>query len=160
MNITKRPIGRPSIYTTHIQPYLDIILILKQEGKNDEYIAKLLKVSTFAFVKYKKQIDEFTMAYTQGQQRMVDKAEATLFDVAMGRVQRRMVKVRKDAKGNITSTEETIESMPPDISAIIFILKGHRRSIYNNKDIIDNEFTEIKEEETFASKFLGAIDEK
>lgn len=151
--------GRPNVYDTRIAPFLDVITLLKEEGKTDYFIAKLLKINQSTLITHRKKIEEYSQAYTQGQQRMVDRVEATLFDVAMGRTQRKVIKVRKNAEGKITSTEETIEMLPPDVSAIIFLLKGHRRALYNEK-AFEQDVIEIPENETFATKFLGAIDEK
>lgn len=156
---TQKKTGRPSIYETRIAPYLDVIAYMKSQGRTDDEVVKMLGVSKRSFNNHKVVVDEFVQSYAQGKERMVDAVEATVFDIAMGRVQRKMVKIRKNAEGKVTSTEETIENQPPNISAAIFILKGLRKDIYNN-DTFEQDVIEIPENETFAAKFLGAIDEK
>ena len=42
--MAKKKVGRPNLYKSRIEPYLDLITDLKAQGKDDEYIFKLLNV--------------------------------------------------------------------------------------------------------------------
>lgn len=148
--------GRPSVYETRIAPYLDVISYMKSEGKTDDFIAKMLGISKNTLVTHKSNIDEFFVAYTQGKEKMVDKIEATVFDIAFGRTQRKIYKERKNAMGQITFTETTIENIPPLFSAVEFILKGLRKEVWNDKV---EEVFESPESVPFAERFIEAIDE-
>lgn len=157
MSKPRNKVGRPNIYDTRIKPYLEVISFMKSVGKPDTEICEMLQISPNAFLKHKKKVDEFMRAYAHGREHMVDVTEATVFDIAYGRTQKITLKERRDGAGNLIGTEKIVEQLPPDFSAVKFILKGLRREVWNDKHFEEEMPPEVI---SFTEKFIEAIDDK
>lgn len=139
--MAKKKVGRPNLYKSRIEPYLDLITDLKAQGKDDEYIFKLLNVSSRTYYTHKSIIDEFSQSYKKGQDRLLDSLEATLYELALGKATKKTVKTKTGAYGELISTDEVIEYLPPDKIALFFAMTNisdkwkHKQEVSTNNNI-------------------------
>lgn len=137
--MAKKPkkLGRPNLYTSRIEPYLDLIAKLRAEGKDDKYIYTLLKVSERTFYTHKSIIDEFSQSYENGNDIVLKKIENSLYELALGKAVKRTSITRTSAEGAI-SYEEKIEYLPPDKIAAFFVLTNRRGDDWKHKQEVVN----------------------
>lgn len=133
----KKKVGRPNLYKTRIEPYLDLIARLKAEGKDDEYIYTLLGISERTFYTHKSIIDEFSQSYRNGDDVLLKEIENSLYELALGKAVKRTSITRTSAEGMI-SYEEKIERLPPDKVAAFFVLTNRRSDEWKHKQEVIN----------------------
>lgn len=129
--------GRPSAYDNKIQPYLREIGILRSKGIVYGQIAKMLNIAESTLYKHKADIEEFTEALKKGNAELIDELEATLYDLAKGKVTRKKTKIEYYPDGNIRSKEETEEQLAPNVAALIFSLTNLAPDKWNNKQEVN-----------------------
>lgn len=131
--------GRPSKYDTQLKPYIRYIGHLRKEGMLYKDIAKMLNIAESTLYKHKSEIEEFTEAIKKGNDQLIDELEATLYDLAKGRVVRKKKKIEYFPDGRIKSREETEEQMAPNVAALIFSLTNLKPDKWSNKQEVNLE---------------------
>ena len=152
--MAKRSVGRPNVYDKRIQPFLREITTLRLAGTDYETIAKLLKIATSSLYKHKAYIEELLEATKKGNNGLIEKIEASLYDMALGRVKVTKTKTLYDSEGNVRSREETVETLAPNPVAVIFSLTNLAPEKWKNKQ------TETVIPETEQDDEMGELDEK
>lgn len=120
--MAKRPNGRPSVYDQRIQPFLREITALRVAGVNYDVIAKMLKIGESTLYKHKAYIEEFLEATKKADGGLVEKLEASLYDMALGRVKVTKTKTYYNGDGSVRAKEEAVETLAPNPIALIFSL--------------------------------------
>lgn len=131
---TPKKNGRPNLYKTRIEPYLDIIADLRAKGRTDQFIADMLGITRKTFFTHKSKVDEFLHVYQNADEVLLDEIENSLFELALGKATKRTMITRKDADGNITSQEERVEQLPPDKIAAFFVLTNRRNDEWKHRN--------------------------
>jgi len=131
--------GRPSVYDTKIKPHLKSISILRANGTTFEELAVLLGVSNKTIYNYKNDIEEFLQSIKKGTDLLIDELEATLYDLAKGKVVRKKTKIEYYPDSSIRSKEETEEQLAPNVAALIFSLTNLAPDKWNNKQDVNLE---------------------
>jgi hypothetical protein len=133
--------GRPNKYITNIEPYLSEISILRSGGIEYEKIAKMIGIAPSTLYKHKLEIEEFSEATKKGTNILVEQLEATLYDLALGRVVKKKTKIIYDAEGKIRGSEVNEETMTPDNVSLFFALTNlapdrwkHRQQVEEDTD--------------------------
>lgn len=129
--------GRPSAYDNKIQPYLREIGILRSKGIVYGQIAKMLNIAESTLYKHKADIEEFTEALKKGNAELVEKLEATLYDLAIGNVKVTKTKTYYDKEGNVKSKEVQEETLSPNLGALIFNLTNLAPEKWSNKQEVN-----------------------
>lgn len=114
--------GRPNKYITNIEPYLNEISILRSTGVEYDKIARMLNIAPSTLYKHKVEIEAFSESTKKGTDVLVDKLEATLYDLALGRIIKTKTKKAYDADGNFRIVEEVEETLAPDNVSLFFAL--------------------------------------
>lgn len=76
--------SNPCKYFSHVEPYLKEIKALRQKGESERNIAKKLKVSWGAFLRYKKQFPEFEEVLKESKELLVAELKKSVWKEAMG----------------------------------------------------------------------------
>ncbi len=130
--------GRPNLYATRIEPYLDIIADLRAKGKTDDFIAGMLGVSKRTFFTHRSKVDEFLQIYKNADDILIKEIENSLYDLALGKAVKRTITTKKGAYGEITSQEERLEYLPPDKIAAFFVLTNRKSDEWKHKQEVIN----------------------
>ena len=139
--------GRPSKYDTHIKPYLREIRQLRAIGTEYSKIAQMLHIGETTLYKHKAEIEEFAESIKKGDNQLVDEMEATLYDLAKGKVVRNKTKINYSADGKILNREETTEELAPNLGALIFSLTNLAPDKWKNKQSVTTmPYDEIEED--------------
>jgi hypothetical protein len=139
--------GRPSKYDTHIKPYLREIRQLRAIGTEYSKIAQMLHIGETTLYKHKGEIEEFAESIKKGDNQLVDEMEATLYDLAKGKVVRKKSKINYNADGKILNREETTEELAPNLGALIFSLTNLAPDKWKNKQSVTTmPYDEIEED--------------
>lgn len=133
-----KPNGRPNLYATRIEPYLDIIADLRAKGKTDEFIADMLGITRKTFFTHRSKVDEFLHAYKNADDIILRDIENSLYELALGKAVKRTVTTRKDGYGQILTIDEKIEHLPPDKIAAFFVLTNRRGDEWKHKQEVTN----------------------
>lgn len=129
--------GRPDLYATRIEPYLDIIADLREKGKTDDFIAKMLGITKKTFFTHRSKVDEFLQIYKNAEDVLLKEIENSLYELALGKAVKRTSITRTSAEGAI-SYEEKIERLPPDKIAAFFVLTNRRGDDWKHKQEVIN----------------------
>lgn len=131
--------GRPSKYSTHVEPRLAEITDWVRNGASDREVAQRLGISADSLIVYKKQFPEFseclknTRAYVDGQ------VENSLLKRALGYTYEETTK-ELDATGKKIIKTVT-KHVSPDTTAMIFWLKNRRPKEWRDVKNIDANVT-------------------
>lgn len=131
--------GRPSVYDTKIKPNLREIKILRANGTSIEDIARIFNVSRKTIYNHINEVDEFLHTIKKGSDILVEELEATLYDLAKGKVVRKKTKINYDSSGNPLNKEETEEQLAPNVAALIFSLTNLAPDRWTNKQEVNLE---------------------
>lgn len=138
MSKPKNKGGRPNLYKTRIEPYLDIIADLRSKGRTDEFIADMLGITRKTFFTHRSKVDEFLHAYRNADEVLLQNIENSLYDLALGKAIKRTITRRTGALGELISQDEKIEHLPPDKVAAFFVLTNRKGDEWRNKQEITN----------------------
>lgn len=135
---------RKSKYETHVKPYFDDIFYWRSHGWDLSRIALELGVAESTFMKYKKDISEFSELLKKADKskprNIALKAENALKDKL---VDREFEEVHTeqwvDNNGNVTKKhiKKVKKTIPADTTAVIFALKSNDRERYGERDLLD-----------------------
>ena len=124
--------ARPTMWQTHIKPYLEEIEAIKKQGKTDKQIAEYLGIGYTTLIENKKKHIELAQALKKGKNELVLKLESALYKRAIGgyytkKVTRTWVE-HKDEDGNLiqgaVQVSETLTEERPEVGALVFALKN------------------------------------
>lgn len=141
--------GRPNKYDTHIKPYLKQMAILRSHGEEYSSLARMFNIAESTLYKHKSEIEEFSETLKKGDQILIDELEATLYDLAKGRVERKKTKIEYHPDGTIKSREETTEMLAPNVAALIFSLTNLAPEKWRNKSDVSATNEIAKDMEQF-----------
>lgn len=121
-------VGRPSSYSTKIEPYLDKIEQYKRDGRTDKKIAELLGIGYSTLIENRRKFPQLAEALKIGRVNLVEDIEKSLFQLAKGgftskTVTRKYIEVDGIITGGIEITE-TVKEHTPLMSAVAFSLKN------------------------------------
>lgn len=148
----KVKMGRPSIYDTRIKPYMRYIAQMREDGKTHQEIADFLGIALRTYHKYKAEVEEFMHTSKKSDDILVDKLEAGLYDMALGRVtveNRSYTTYDKETNSHIdieTYTGREVKQLPPVASAMFFALNNLRPDKWKHRnEVTSNSNTEVVE---------------
>jgi hypothetical protein len=115
---TKKKLGRPCKYETHVQPYLNEILEWLKQGMNEYSIEDKLGISTESWIEYKRKYAELAELFTRATHERVCLVQNKQFAKACGyTVPLKKQKVSKD--GEVIDIIEEVH-IPPDVNSAEF----------------------------------------
>ena len=117
--------GRPTKYKD--EETLKVVKALAECGKTDEEIAEILSVTFQTINNWKLQHPDFFESLKKAKDTPDDKVERSLFERACGYT--RSIE-RLSKTGEVV---DTLEEMPPDVTACIFWLKNRRPEKWRDK---------------------------
>ncbi len=128
--------GRPNVYETKVKPHKQAIVAMRAGGISYEEIAKLLNIAQSTLYKHKAEIEDLSEAIKNGNTILIDELEATMYDLAKGRVKVTKHKYKYDDKDTAYLIETTVEQLPPNLGALIFSLTNLAPDRWKNKQEI------------------------
>lgn len=143
--------GRGSKYETHIQPKLEEIDKLLNDGASEKQVAASLGVSYASFNNYKNQHKELADLCSKPRTRLVEDLRSALVKRALGYEYEEMESYIKQEIDPDTKeptgkkymhTKIVKKQMPPDTTAIFGAL-----NIYDNEYVKDKKNYELKQQE-------------
>ena len=120
-----------------VKDKLDLVEEWASKGAIDKQLAKNLGICTKTLANYKNQYPEFAAAIRRGKEVVDYEVEASLFKRAMG-MQVTETKTTTMEDGSVVVTE-TVKTLPPDATSMIFWLKNRKPSEW--KDKVQNEIS-------------------
>jgi uncharacterized protein (UPF0276 family) len=133
-----------SKYETHVKPYFDDIFYWRSHGWDLSRIAVELGVAESTFMKYKKEIPEFSELLKKADKskpRNISlKAEKALKDKLVDReFEEVQTEQWVDNNGKVTKKhiKKIKKTIPADTTAVIFALKSNDRERYGERDLLD-----------------------
>lgn len=150
--------GRPSAYETRIKPFLNSIAILRREGKTHDEIAKMLNIAQSTYFKHKAEIETFTESLNKSDDGLVEKMEATLYDLANGRV--KVTKIEyKYVDGEEIPVKKTVDQLPPNPASLFFGLSNLRPNKWKHRQELENRVSEedIVKVQSFTETFINQM---
>lgn len=134
--VEARPVGRPSKYESHVQPFLNDILEWLKAGMNEYSICDKLDIGHNAWSIYKQEYEELRELYTRATRERNCLVMNSMFKKATGeKVQIRKAKVMNDGEV-IPYTEETY--VPPDVNAADLYLRNNDPDYKSAKNDVGN----------------------
>jgi DNA-binding transcriptional MerR regulator len=136
------PVGRPEKYTTHVQPHLEEIKVLRQRGMKLDAIAKHLDISRDTLNEYQKQYSELSDVLTTAKEKlhadMLIKAEESLMTLIKDReVTEVTIESGIGKDGPYEKTIERTRIIPPNPTAVIFTLKNRDPENWKDRTELD-----------------------
>lgn len=127
---------------------------LKSQGAKDTDIISYLKMSRTTFYKYVNECPELAEALNAGEEKLCDDLESDMYRLARGgyvlTTKKTVIKSDKDGK-EVILEEITEKEQPPNLGALIFILKNKRKDKWQNEpNAIDLRRDELKLKEKIA----------
>lgn len=130
---------RKNIYNTRIEPNLELIHSLRSKDFTHEAIIGMLGIASSTYYKYKAEIDAFSETIKKANDDLVEKVEATMYDLAMGKVKTTKEEY-KFIDGEEVLVKRTIDQLSPDKVAQFFILTNRAGDKWKHKQEISNDF--------------------
>lgn len=126
--MSKKKMGRPSVYDTRIKPNLQMIAELRMQGKTHDDIIQLLGISKTAYFKHKREIEDFTHLLKNSDAELIAKLENSLYDLALGKAKE--TTITTNDKGH----EETrVKQLAPNNVALFFALTNLKGEKWKHK---------------------------
>lgn len=154
--MSKNKGGRPSVYSTKIKPNLKLIALLRNHGIYHDDIAKMLNIAPSTYYKHKKEIEEFSESSKKSDESLVEKIEASMYDLALGKAKSTKIEYRYNEIGEEIAVKKTVEHLPADKVAQFFVLtnlapnrwkhKQENTITDENDDIVDSFWEALKNE--------------
>lgn len=121
--------GRPTMWDTHIKPYLNEIVAIKKQGKTDKQIAEYLGIGYTTLTDNKARHTELAEALKKGKNELVLQLESALYKRAIGgyhtkKVTRQYIEDEDGNRIGQTQVTETLTEERPDVGALVFALKN------------------------------------
>lgn len=133
--------GRPSLYETHIVPYMQRIPKMKKQGLTDAQIAYKLGVCASVFKTYKKDNPILATALLSGRMELIEDLEETLYTKALGGKIITKTKTTMIGKDKDNCKVETWkEELAPDTASLIFSLKNLSPEHWQDRRVVDASF--------------------
>lgn len=109
-------------YETHVLPHIQSVEGWVLGGLTEEEIAQRLGIGCRTLKKYKREHKEFGEILNSGKDRIIARVEEALIKKAIGYTYTEKKTVDKGDRTEETITEKVL---PPDLSAISFVLKNY-----------------------------------
>ena len=117
-------------YETHVLPHLDSVRKWVCEEMSEAQIAQRLGIGCRTLKKYKEEHDELGEIFITERERIIARVEEALLKRAVGYTYTERKVVDKGDKVEETTTEK---EMPPDLNAILILLKTYSPEKWNDK---------------------------
>lgn len=160
----RKRVARNTKYETHVLPHLQSLESWILEGLKEEQIAQRLGISSHTLKRYKEEHKEFETIMEFSRSAVLADVEKALLKKAKGYTYIETKTVDKGDKVEITTTEK---EMPPDLSAISFVLKNYCPERWSDKSTLQKEqsggvviLPDILKEESAEKIFSGKEVEK
>jgi hypothetical protein len=149
--------GAKSKYETHVQPFLDKIDEMLNDGASEKQVAEALGISYASFNNYKREHHELWELCRKPRPKLIDDLRSALIKKALGmKVERKKIYSRKNEDGEeVKYTEIMIDELPPDVAAINLALKNYDKDNWAN----DPQAMDLKREELKLRKELAQLKE-
>lgn len=128
--------GRPTKYDTKNTPKLAYAMALA--GRTDKQIAEFLEVSESTLNNWKNEYPAFLESLKEGRKEPDDLVERSLFERAIGYVNRNAVKIFMPSNAAEPVYAPYTEYVVPDVTAQIFWLKNRRPGRWRDKQEIQH----------------------
>lgn len=145
MGETKKKLGRPNKYETHIKPYIVQIAQWKRNGATDEQVCEQLGVSRSVYYEAKKNYKDFSDALKNSREGFIADLKGELARLAFKHTLKTLkvyTKTEPDGK-TYTHKEKTSKEIDGDIAAIHLLLKNLDPNWHND----DSATIDIKREQ-------------
>ena len=150
--------GRPSVYETRIKPYMRYIAQMRIDGYTHDDIAKFLRVGNATYYKHKAEIEGFSDTLKDSEEDLVEQIEASMYQLALGKVKTTDVTVEYDADGNVSGKREVVKEHKPDRVSQFFALTNLKGDKWKHKQ--DFTFAQYDDEvDSFADALKDKHDE-
>lgn len=128
---------------------LDVIREMKKNGCPDTKIFKHIKIAPATFYKFLKSNEEIQKVWNDAKADLVIDLEGTLYKLAKGGFTITTTRTYENEKGVFTDTTE--KEMPPNLGALIFLLKNLCKEKYTNEpNMLDIKRKELELKEKYA----------
>lgn len=121
---------REDKYKTNVLPRIEEIKLWSKDGATQKQIAQRLGICCQTFNKYKQEHQELLEALSNEKDIIIRDVENALLKKAKGYVYTETKTVDKGDKVEVTTTEKEV---PPDLSAISFLLKNFAPEKWSDK---------------------------
>lgn len=132
----RKCVAKNTKYETHVLPHLQSVESWILEGLDEERIAQRLGVSSRTFKKYKEEHKELETVLSLSRDTVLAEVEKALLKKARGYTYVETKTVDKGDKVEVTTTEK---EMPPDLSAISFLLRNYCPEKWSDKPTAQKE---------------------
>lgn len=118
------------MYETKVRPRLQSVKGWILQGLDEAAIAQRLGVSCRTLKKYKREHNEFCQVLKSGREEVIAEVEDALIKKAKGYIYN---EVKTVDKGDRIETTTTQKEVPPDLSAISFLLRNYCPERWSDK---------------------------
>lgn len=144
--------GRPNVYEEKVKPHKRAIIAMRESGIDYTEIAKLLNVARSTLFKHRNEFEDLSDSTKKGDSQLIDKLEATLYDLALGRVKTTKTKIIYNPDNTIRHKEITEEQLSPDRVAVFFALTNlapdkwkHKNEITLPDNVMESDMEQFDE---------------
>lgn len=123
-------------YEKNVFPRLEEIRAWCADGLDDGQIAQRLGICCRTLTKYKKEHKELAETMDKRRGAVIEEVENALIKKAKGYI---YTEIKTVDKGDKIETTETEKEVPPDLSAISFLLRNFRPEKWSDKPTVARE---------------------
>ena len=123
-------------YKACVLPRLQSVVDWVLDGVGEREIAERLGISKSTLIRYKKSHKELARVLNAGRDKVISDVENALLKKAMGYKYTEVRTVDKGDKVEVTTTEKEV---PPDLSAISFVLRNYCPEKWSDKPMSGKE---------------------
>jgi len=113
--------GRKSYYSTRVEPFLDDIIVWRENGDTEATVANRLNIGYATLHEYKQKYPELTKALSHSKQRLIDKLTKTVYQIAFTDTKKTYIKNHRTGKMELE--KEEIYPTKTQLDAALIALK-------------------------------------
>lgn len=150
--------GRKGVYETHIQPYLEEISDMADEGATEAQMYKFLKISKDSFIKYKKEKTELSEALKGGRKKLIKRLRGKLIERASGYEYTEENRIEEDVlldsgeKVTLVKVTRKTKHVPANVAALSLALSNYDETWANDPGAMRLKERELKLKEDAAKE--------
>ena len=148
--------GRPSKWSTHVEPRLEEVRQWAKAGATNREIAAALGIDESVLYDYQRQYPEFTKTITEGRMSGAAEVKTALLKLAVGfeaTDTETKVEPGEDGKMHPTASKILKRQVPPDIRAI----EAYLRNAADEWSDVDSASRMVKEAEAELKRMMASM---
>ena len=148
--------GRPSKWSTHVEPRLEEVRQWAKAGATNREIAAALGIDESVLYDYQRQYPEFSKAITEGRMSGAAEVKTALLKLAVGfeaTDTETKVEPGEDGKMHPTASKILKRQVPPDIRAI----EAYLRNAADEWSDVDSASRMVKEAEAELKRMMASM---